>query len=174
MTERKAAAGRSGTTTRRPRKQAGEGRRSRAEVLKEAAEKQAKALKLRTMRVGYAEIARQVGYASPGAAHDAVKRALAAIPRENAKELRTSELEGLDVAERALAQRLARGDLRAIDRMLRIKDMRAKLTGLYEETTDSGIEEVRAVLAGFMNAAIRDDEQDEQEGEGDDALSDEA
>lgn len=148
---------------------------SKIAAREEAAKRAAKALRLRAMRVSYDEIARQCGYASRGAAHQAVKRALAAIPREAAKELRTSELEGLDIAERALAARLARGDLRAIDRMLRIKDMRAKLTGLYEEHEDSGVDEVRAVLADFMGVAVKqtiaeldDEEQLDDESEDDD------
>lgn len=148
----------SGTSRSTKSKQptAAQAARSRAQIAEERARKQEKALRLRTMRVSYDEIARQCGYASRGAAHSAVKAALAAIPREAGKELRISELEGLDIAERALARSLARGDLRAIDRMLKIKDMRAKLTGLYDETTDTGVEEVSAVLGAFMGQAIRE------------------
>jgi len=148
--------------------------KSKVEGRIEAAERAQKALRLRALRHSYDSIAKECGYSSRGAAHAAVKRALAAIPREAAKELRTSELEGLDMAERALARQLARGDLRAIDRMLRIKDMRAKLTGLYEQQADTGVEEVARVLGAFMGAAIKaeangelDDIDDEEGDDGD-------
>jgi hypothetical protein len=131
----------------------------------EAAERAAKALHMRTMRYSYDSIAKACGYGSKGAAFKAVQRELAKVAREPAKELRIAELEALDVAERALATRLARGELAAIDRMLKIKDMRAKLTGLYEEQTDNGVGEVKAVFAAFMAQVEADVAQDEADDE---------
>ena len=128
---------------------------SKTERQIEAAQRAQKALRLRALRHSYDSIAKECGYATRGAAHQAVKRELAKIPREAAKELRQSELEGLDIAERSLARALARGDLRAIDRMLKIKDMRAKLTGLYEQQAETGVEEVAKVLGAFIGAAIK-------------------
>lgn len=146
---------------------------SKTERAIEAAQRAQKALRLRALRHSYDSIAKECGYSSRGAAHAAVKRELAKIPREAAKELRQSELEGLDIAERSLARALARGDLRAIDRMLKIKDMRAKLTGLYEQQAETGVEEVARVLGAFMGAAIKADiagELDDEIDEDDDEL----
>jgi len=126
-----------------------------------AAERAAKAAKLRSGRVGWQEIANECGYASRGAAYNAVQREIAKIPREAVSELRLIELDALDRIERvALAQALT-GNLGAIDRVLRIKDARAKLTGLYEAPSDSGIDEVKTVLAAWGAKMRREDEDDE-------------
>jgi AraC-like DNA-binding protein len=133
----------------------------------EAAERATKAMKLRTMRHSWDTIAAQCGYSSRGAAATAVKRELARIPREAAHELRISELETLDAAQRAIATQIAGGSFGAIDRMLKIMDARAKLTGLYEDIVDTGVEEVRDVLAAWLGEvrkrAAVDDLEDELE-----------
>lgn len=151
--------------------------KSKTERQVDAAERAKKALQLRTMRVSYDIIAKQCGYASRGAAYTAVKRELSRIPREAAKELRVSELETLDTAQRALASRIANGDLGAVDRMLKIMDMRARLTGMYDEIVDTGVDEVRGVLAAWMGQVVKQVELDEledaeREGEGDDDADD--
>jgi uncharacterized membrane-anchored protein YjiN (DUF445 family) len=135
---------------------------SRTQFRINAAERAEKALRLRAMRVPWDEIAKQCGYASKGAAYTAAKRELDKIPREAAKELRALELESLDVAERALARRLAQGDLQAIDRMIKIKRLRAEMTGLFENTADNGVEEVKHVLAQFLNVAVNELDDSEQ------------
>lgn len=123
---------------------------SRAELDEETAVREAQALQLRKLRVSYDDIAKQLGYANRSGAFKAVKRAIAAITREPAEELLQLELEGLDAAEAALAGRILKGDEFAIDRMLKIKDMRAKLTGLYEQKTESNnLAEIKAALIGF-------------------------
>lgn len=135
--------------------------KSRAQYEKDAAEKRRTALELRARRMTYQQIADRLGYANRGVAYAAVKRELKAIPREAAKQLREIELESLDQAERALASRIVQGDLGAIDRMIKIKDMRAKLTGLYEAPVDSGVDEVKGVLAAFIGAVVKLDESGE-------------
>lgn len=127
------------------------------------AERARKAMVLRAARVSYDQIAKQLGYANRSSAFNAVKRELARIPREAAKELRISELESLDVAERAIARDVANGSLQAIDRMLRIKDARARLTGLYDEQVDTGVEEVKGVLAAWFQAVQLDVENDPED-----------
>lgn len=139
----------------------------------EAAERAQKAMKLRAMRAPWDTIMKQCGYSSRGAAYTAVKRELSRIPREAAKELRISELETLDVAQRALGVRIASGDLGAIDRMLRIMDARAKLTGLYEEPAETGVDEVKAVLAAWIGQTVKLVEADDAMEEGDDDDRDE-
>lgn len=137
--------------------------KSKVEHEMDSKERAAQAMRLRAMRVPYDEIARQLGFASRGAAHNAVQRALNEIPREAAKELRISELESLDVAESGLARRIAQGELAAIDRMLRIKDLRAKLTGLYEEANTTGVDEVKAVLSEWVSGMFEDSDDDTAE-----------
>lgn len=123
----------------------------------DAKERASRAMRLRAMRVPYDQIAKELGYANRSSAFNAVQRALAEIPREAAKELRIAELESLDIAESALAKRLAQGELQAIDRMIRIKDMRAKLTGLYEEANSTGVDEVKNVLADWLASVKEED-----------------
>lgn len=131
---------------------------SRTQLKYTAAEKARKAMILRAARVSYDNIAKQLGYANRSSAFNAVKRELARIPREAAQDLRISELESLDAAERGIASLVAAGNLQAIDRKLRIMDARAKLTGLYDEVVDSGIEEVKAVLAAWhVNLSVEVD-----------------
>jgi hypothetical protein len=143
----------------------------------DAAERARKAMQLRAMRHSWDTIAKQCGYSSRGAAATAVKRELARIPREAARELRISELETLDAAQRAIATQIAAGSFGAIDRMLRIMDARAKLTGLYEDIVDTGVEEVRDVLAAWLGdvrkRAAVDDLEDESGDLDDDDVDDE-
>lgn len=141
---------------------------SKAELLIKRREMAKQALQLRTQRLSYDEIAKRVGYSSRSAAFTAIKRELALIPREAANELRITELEALDMAMRAIRTHVAKGDLWAIDRMLKIMDMRAKLSGLYEVAPDTGIEEVTKVLAAFLGQAEKLVEIDELEDDDDD------
>ncbi len=131
--------------------------KSRTQHAVDAKERAARAMRLRAMRVPYDQIAKELGYANRSSAFNAVQRALAEIPREAAKELRIAELESLDIAEAALAKRLAQGELQAIDRMIRIKDMRAKLTGLYEEANSTGVDDVKNVLADWLTSVREED-----------------
>lgn len=142
---------------------------TKAQRAQAVAERAAKALKLRTMRVSWDAIAKQCGYSSAGAAATAVKRELMRIPREAARELRTSELETLDIAQRAMSAQIMAGNFAAIDRMLRIMDSRAKLTGLYENIADTGVDEVKQVLEAWLGQVIKLDAADDQrESENDD------
>ena len=70
----------------------------------EAAQRDAEAARLRTRHWTYQQIADELGYASRGAAYDGVQRALQAVVREPAEELRTLELERLDRLARAAEQ----------------------------------------------------------------------
>ena len=112
-----------------------------------------KAVKMRTQRYSWDVIAQECGYASRGAAYNAVQRELAEIPREAVEELRAIELDSLDRAEEALQPALAKGSTYAVDSMLRIKAHRAKLTGLIEAPKDTGLGEVKEALAEFLAQA---------------------
>lgn len=115
----------------------------------------AEAVQLRAKRMSYPEIAGQMG-CSLSTAYDRVKRAIAAVPYEAVEELRRIELESLDELEQkcraVLTARHVKVDhgqvimvegvmllddapvLHAAAQILRIKDMRAKLTGEYAAT----------------------------------------
>jgi hypothetical protein len=62
----------------------------------ESAELDAQAARLRSQRLSYRQIARELGWADPTSARDAVLRALAEVPREAGEELRAHELAHLD------------------------------------------------------------------------------
>ena len=67
------------------------------------------------------------------------------IPREEADELRALERHRLDALQQAVWTDAARGDLRALDRVLAIMDRRARYFGLYD-TRVEGIEAVGNLL----------------------------
>jgi hypothetical protein len=124
--------------------------KTRTQIAATAREREAKALDLRLLGYAYERIARELGYAHRSAARKAVDRALKAIPREAALQLREIELERLDLLQRSLASQIVRGHLPSIDSMLRIMHHRARLLGLYEPQPDSGIAEVAAVLGSWL------------------------
>lgn len=125
-----------------------------------AAERGKRALELRLRRVGYDEIARELGYSHRSAARKAVEREIAKVPREAAKELLTQELETLDAVQRRMMPHILdprpdrngvdKGpDLWAVDRVIAIMDRRAKLMGLDKIGDDSGVEQFREVLKAW-------------------------
>lgn len=93
-------------------------------------------------------IAEEIGYNSPQAAYDAVKRSIAAITREPAEELLKLELERLDVLWGIQYLTAQGGDVQAMAACMKIMERRAKLLGLdapikqdvrSEVTTKSGV-----------------------------------
>lgn len=122
---------------------------------KTAAEKRAEALELRAMGYSYQAVADEVGYASKGAAHNAVSKGLADIPREAAEQARELELGRLDDLQMAAMNGALAGDLFAIDRVIKVIESRAKLLGLYNlpDNSDPGAEQAKAALLGFLQIA---------------------
>jgi hypothetical protein len=101
----------------------------KAEVL----EKERRALEMRRAGADYASIAAQLGYANKGGAHKAVTSALARTigeTVEDAGELRRVEADRLDRLQLAIWPQAMRGDLNAVDRVLRLFERRARLLGL--------------------------------------------
>lgn len=96
----------------------------------EAAERRAKALELRKAGATYDQIANQLGFSNRGNAQRAVQTALKEITAEPAREVITLEVERLDAMLLGLWPRARKGDLGAIDRVLRIQERRARLLGL--------------------------------------------
>lgn len=94
------------------------------------------ALKLRAeQHLPYVQIAQQCGFASKGAAHNAVQRELERTISTNVEQMRKEELATLDYLEMTILKRLrdeqyASGMLFAVDRMLTLMERRARLMGL--------------------------------------------
>lgn len=100
-----------------------------------AAARAAKAMQLRILGYGYAQIAEQCGYASKGVAHHAVQRELARTVREPADDLRQLEAERLDALTRTFLPKALKGDSQACARVLDVARRRADLLGLVSQTT---------------------------------------
>lgn len=101
----------------------------------DAAQRVSKAVKLRSQKVKYEDIARLCGYSNPGTAHRAIMRELERTISTNVEELRKEELDSLERLELECWKRLSdkeytRGMLFAVDRILAIKERRARLMGL--------------------------------------------
>jgi hypothetical protein len=96
----------------------------------EASDRMRRALELRKAGVGYQQIADALGYAGPSGAYSAVDRALREVRREPAEALLRLELERLDQMMVAIAEQVREGNLKAIDRALRISERRCRLLGL--------------------------------------------
>lgn len=119
-----------------------------------AAEKRRDALELRIAGRTYREIADEVGYRSTASAHEAVKKELAAIPRDAAIELRNLELQRLDEAQVAIFKAVRAGNFKAVDRLAKIIDLRAKLTGTYTMPVENDAnKDVKVAFAGLMARA---------------------
>lgn len=94
------------------------------------AERDAKALELRKAGSTFQQIADVCGYANAPRAHEAVTKAIRAIPREAAVEVRALELERLDRLTLAVWDAARNGDRGAIDTVLRLMQRRSRLLGL--------------------------------------------
>jgi hypothetical protein len=120
------------------------------------------ALKLRASKVKYEEIARQCGYANAGAAHKAVKRELARTIVANVEELRHEELDSLDLLELECWKRLhdpdyKSGKLFAVDRIIAIKERRARLMGLdrpVESAANANLVVIREIPHGYLDGLL--------------------
>lgn len=93
-------------------------------------ERERRVLELRRAGVSFDVIATQVGYRDRGAAYKAYKRALARTLQQPAAELRDLEVDRLDRLLTAVWPKALRGDLAAVDRVLRVAERRARLLGL--------------------------------------------
>ena len=105
-----------------------------------AAQKVALALQLRAQKLTYDEIAVRCGYASRGAAHNAVQRELERTIPENIEEMRREELYMLDVGHGECWELFMNKNntwrLSAYDRILETSKDRRKLMGLDVKPDD--------------------------------------
>jgi hypothetical protein len=94
-----------------------------------ALDRQLAALTLRQAGCTFEQIAHRLGYANRASAWHAVQAGLTATWQAPTDERRRLEVQRLDAAHQALWPRAIRGDLHAIDRVLRVMVRRAKLVG---------------------------------------------
>ena len=99
----------------------------------EATERQGAALELRLKGMSYRQIAEQLQI-QVGTAHELVNTYLLNAVTEPGEELRTLEVERLDVMLKAIWADVEAGDVKAIDAALKISDRRAKLLGIDAPT----------------------------------------
>ena len=97
-------------------------------------ERRRRALELRMKGQSFSDIASQVGYASPSGAYKAVRAALQAEALATVAEVRQIHTARLEKVLGAIWDAVCRGELRAIDRALRVLDREAKLLGLDRPT----------------------------------------
>lgn len=127
-----------------------------------AAQRAQLALQLRAQRIGYDEIARRCGFASRGAAHNAVMRELGRVVSPDVERVRKEEAHSLDVLEAKCWERLDSEDhekamLFAVDRILQIKERRAKLLGLdtpVRDAANANLLVIREVPAGLLPQVV--------------------
>lgn len=134
----------------------------------DTAERDAEACRLRLRGLGFGEIAKQLGYSDQAHAYQGYRRAMDAIIREPAEQVREAELLRLDALwthALAIAERFhvavsngrvvytgngpVKDDmpaLQAIDRLLKIQDRRARYLGL-DAPTKTEVRHVDAVDA---------------------------
>jgi hypothetical protein len=118
-------------------------------------DKRRQAVELRLAGATYAVIADRLGYANHGSARKAVLVALKTAIREPAAEVLDRELERLDTMLLGLWAQARRGDVVAIDRVLKIMDRRAKYLGLDKvqvdvTTHDGDLQDLDAALAALV------------------------
>lgn len=95
-----------------------------------AKERQRQGLELRKAGATYQQIADQLGYKHASSASKAVKKALDSLVTESADDLRVIEVARLNHMMLAIWDRIQGGDLKAIDRGLRIQQRMSELMGL--------------------------------------------
>jgi hypothetical protein len=119
-----------------------------------AAARHDKALELHLAGASYQAIADALGYASKGGAYGAVQEALmAAQPVMLSDEAVRSELARLDAMLTGLWPKARRGDVQAVDRVLKIGERRSALLSMGQtpgkpEAERTGLDELRARRAG--------------------------
>jgi transposase-like protein len=91
--------------------------------------RRAKAVELRLQGKTFDQIADQLGYHDRSTAYKAVKTAIQAVGREDARELRELDLLRLDRMLEIIWSQVEDGDLAAVDRALRILERRERITG---------------------------------------------
>lgn len=117
----------------------------------------AQAITMRARKLPLQQIANECGYASPGAAYNAIQRELQRTVVENVDELRREESLILDQLHarcmEAAMDKSNRGFLFAVDRVIAVRERFAKLYGL-DAAKDGNIAAAQVVIreipAGYL------------------------
>jgi hypothetical protein len=119
-------------------------------IMNAAVERAARALELHLAGAGYDRIAAALGYANAGGAWKAVQRALAARPAvDGHAEVVAVELARMDALMTGLWPKARRGDVAAVDRVLKIGERRTTLLAM---TTSSAAAEPPADELAVLRA----------------------
>ena len=109
-------------------------------ALRDASDKQAKALALHVSGASYDQIAKVLGYATKSGAHKAVKAALRSrIPTEGRLEAYRVEAARLDLVITSLSAAVRSGDTKSIALFLAASERRTVLAGLMETAPGAGV-----------------------------------
>jgi hypothetical protein len=103
-----------------------------AEARVATAARRLRCVELASQGLTYAEIASAVGYANKSSARKAVVAALAAREVDGVDMLRSLEVARLDELQLASWDHAMAGDPQAVDRIVRIINLRSKLLGLLD------------------------------------------
>lgn len=120
-------------------------------------ERSMRALELRKAGVTYAVIADQLGYSHASAAKKAVDRAILRQEFEAARDVVLMDLVRLDEFQMRLTEALrTKGDLRTIDQLLRVMEMRYRLIGVSARTVEELQEHfgIKNVSSGITNNGV--------------------
>ena len=96
----------------------------------ERSKRRSQALELRAAGRKYTEIAEALNYSSPQHAHRDVKIELEALVKTPAQDVLAGELDRLDKLLQGVWAEARRGNVQAVDRVLRIMERRSKYLGL--------------------------------------------
>lgn len=99
-----------------------------------AAQRSARAVELRTQGYSFAQIAKELGYATPYSAWRAVNNALQKLPAKHVEAYRNLEMERTELALRAIYPKVVRGDLMAIKRWTELIELQCRILGLFVPT----------------------------------------
>lgn len=119
------------------------------------ADQTAKALELRKAGLTFEKIAGQCGYKNAQLAHRAVSRAIRAIPKEAADEVRSLELERLDRLTLAVWPSAVKGDAKAVESVVKLMKRRACLLGLDLDAPPGDASPVLTGLPGQPPEAVQ-------------------
>lgn len=109
-------------------------------ALRDASDKQAKALALHVSGASYDQIAKVLGYATKSGAHKAVKAALRSrVPTEGRLEAYRVEAARLDLVITSLSAAVRSGDTKSIALFLAASERRTVLAGLMETAPGAGV-----------------------------------
>ena len=125
--------------------------------------KEQRAYELRLSGKTFKEIAVELKYADASGAYQAYQRAREIVSLENLSEWRLLELYRLDALQNSLWEKALEGNLSAVNTLLKVFDLRARLIGLYapekhelkQEQSWDGIDEAVADMTEMINLGIK-------------------